>query len=45
MYTEFTELPEDARIWIYQSDRKFTEEEVAEITEKPKSLLANGRSW
>lgn len=40
MYTEFAELPEEARIWIYQSDRKFTEQEVAEITEKTKEFVS-----
>lgn len=31
MYVPFEELPDESRIWIYQSDRKFSDEEVAEI--------------
>ena len=31
MYIPFDELPEDARIWIYQSNRKFSDAEAAEI--------------
>nr|WP_315123146.1 ABC transporter ATPase [uncultured Capnocytophaga sp.] len=27
MYTDFKNLPEDARVWVYQSNRSFTEEE------------------
>ena len=30
MYVEFDTLPEDSRIWIYQSNRKFTDEETFE---------------
>lgn len=28
MLTDFTNLPDHSRIWIYQSNRKFTDEEV-----------------
>jgi hypothetical protein len=31
MYIPFENLPEESRIWIYQSNRKFTDEEFAEI--------------
>ncbi|MBE99769.1 ABC transporter ATPase [Flavobacterium coralii] len=31
MYVPFETLPEDARIWIYQANRKLSDEEVAEI--------------
>lgn len=31
MFVPFDTLPEDSRIWIYQSNRKFTDEEVKEI--------------
>jgi len=27
MYIDFKELPEDARVWVYQCNRSFTEEE------------------
>lgn len=39
MYTEFKDLPGDARIWIYQSDRKFSDKEVEEITQKTKEFV------
>lgn len=31
MLVDFNSLPEDSRIWVYQSDRKFTDEEIQEI--------------
>ena len=31
MLVPFSELPEDARIWIYQSNRPFTHEEAAAV--------------
>lgn len=31
MFVPFEELPQESRIWIYQSSRKFTDDEVAEI--------------
>lgn len=34
MYLPFQEMPEAARIWIYQADRKFDAEEIAFIKEK-----------
>lgn len=40
MYIEFKDLPGDSRIWIYQSDRKFSDDEVAEITEKTKAFVS-----
>lgn len=33
MLVNFEELPDDSRIWIYQSDRAFTPEEVKRIRE------------
>lgn len=39
MYVPFDTLPEDSRIWIYQSNRKFSDEEVAEIEESLKTFL------
>jgi|SRR5690554_4772086 len=41
MYVEFSELPEDARVWIYQSNRKLSDKEVAEITQKTKEFVTN----
>ncbi|MCX2681509.1 ABC transporter ATPase [Galbibacter sp. EGI 63066] len=34
MFVAFNELSESARTWIYQANRSFTEEEIAEIKEK-----------
>lgn len=31
MYVPFDTLPDDSRIWIYQSSRKFSDEEMTEI--------------
>ncbi len=31
MYIPFNEMPKEARIWIYQSNRKLSEQEVADI--------------
>jgi hypothetical protein len=31
MFVPFETLPEESRIWIYQSNRKFADEEIAEI--------------
>ena len=31
MLTSFEELPNNSRLWIYQSDRKFTEEELPRL--------------
>ena len=31
MYIPFENLPEDSKIWIYQSNRKFSDEEFSEI--------------
>jgi len=32
MYIPFDEMPKEARIWIYQSNRKFSEQEEEEIS-------------
>ncbi|MRT15869.1 ABC transporter ATPase [Vitellibacter sp. q18] len=39
MLTDFKNLPDDSRIWIYQANRKLSDEEVAEITELSKDFL------
>ena len=31
MYKEFKQLPDDARVWIYQCNRSFTEDEQAQL--------------
>jgi hypothetical protein len=39
MLVDFEQLPEEARIWIYQSNRTFTVEEIEEIQSEVKSFL------
>ncbi len=39
MYKPFEEMPDHSRVWIYQSDRKFSDEEVKEIDEVLKSFV------
>ncbi|KEO73399.1 hypothetical protein [Anditalea andensis] len=34
MYLPFEEMPDHARIWVYQSDRKLTPEEEKSVSEK-----------
>lgn len=41
MYIPFEQLPEDSRIWIYQSNRKFSDEEIAEIESDLQSFIEN----
>lgn len=41
MYIPFENLPEDSRIWIYQSNRKFSDAEFAEIATAIESFLAD----
>jgi hypothetical protein len=48
MFVPFETLPSDSRIWIYQSDRKFSDEEVIEIESSLNSFIetwsAHGQS-
>ncbi len=39
MYIPFENLPEESRIWIYQSSRKFSDEEITEIENELKSFI------
>lgn len=41
MYIPFDNLPETSRIWIYQSNRKFSDAELTEIENDLKSFLEN----
>jgi len=41
MYLSFEELPLESRIWIYQSNRKFSDEEMAEIEAAVKNFVEN----
>lgn len=40
MYLEFEQMPEHARVWVYQSDRKFTADEKKWITTQLESFCA-----
>ncbi len=42
MYVPFEEMPEHSRIWIYQSNRKFSDDEVQDIE---KELLEFTSQW
>lgn len=39
MLTEFKNLPDDSRIWVYQANRKLSDQEVAETIEKTNEFL------
>jgi hypothetical protein len=39
MLVPFTELPDSSRVWIYQSNRSFTDLELKEITSKLESFI------
>lgn len=39
MLVDFKNLPDDSRIWIYQANRKLSEEEAAEILRKTNDFL------
>ena len=42
MLVDFTKLPNESKIWVYQSSRKFYPEEIKEITPKIEGFLT---SW
>jgi len=39
MYVPFDTLPEESKIWIYQSNRKFSDEEVTDIEAQLQSFV------
>lgn len=39
MLTQFENLPDDSRVWIYQANRKLTDDEVEKIAEKTEDFL------
>ena len=41
MLVEFNTLPEESRIWIYQANRSFTEQELEEIQSKLNIFIEN----
>ena len=42
MFVPFEDLPEDSKIWIYPSNRKFSDDEMAEIETDLKAFI---ESW
>ena len=44
MYVPFESLPEESRIWIYQSNRKFSDAEMTEIEEALQAFLKDWAS-
>ena len=41
MYVPFEDLPEDSKIWIYPSDRKFSDDEMSDIENDLKAFIEN----
>ncbi len=41
MYIPFENLPQESRIWIYQSSRKFSDDEIAIIENDLKNFIEN----
>ncbi|WP_282072619.1 ABC transporter ATPase [Polaribacter atrinae] len=39
MFTEYKNLPNNSRVWIYQADREFTENEINFISEKAEDFI------
>ena len=39
MFTEYKNLPNNSRVWIYQSDREFTDKEIAFISIKAEDFI------
>lgn len=41
MLVDFNTLPEESRVWIYQANRSFTEDEITEISSKLETFIEN----
>lgn len=41
MFTEYKNLPNNSRVWIYQSNREFSASEIEFISEKASEFIAN----
>ncbi|WP_369047596.1 ABC transporter ATPase [Tenacibaculum sp. UWU-22] len=41
MFTPYNNLPNNSRVWIYQSDRKFTDKEVEFIENEAEEFITN----
>jgi hypothetical protein len=44
MFVDFEEIPEDAKVWVYPSSRKFYPNEVEKIEEKIKTFIESWKS-
>ncbi|TXD47790.1 ABC transporter ATPase [Polaribacter sp. IC073] len=44
MFVDFKEIPEDAKVWVYPSSRKFYPNEIEAIEEKVKTFVENWKS-
>ncbi|MDX6745763.1 ABC transporter ATPase [Polaribacter sp. PL03] len=44
MFVDFKEIPEDAKVWVYPSSRKFYPKEIEAIEEKVKAFVENWKS-
>ncbi len=41
MYVDFSLLPDNSRVWVYQADRSFTGDEVQQITQQLMPFVEN----
>jgi|UniRef100_UPI00404AD581 hypothetical protein len=41
MLVDFNTLPEESRVWIYQANRSFTDDEISEIESKLDTFIEN----
>jgi len=41
MLVDFNTLPEESRVWIYQANRSFTDQEISEIEDKLNIFIEN----
>ncbi|QNM85278.1 ABC transporter ATPase [Polaribacter pectinis] len=44
MFVDYSSIPDDAKVWIYPSSRKFYPNEIEEIEEKVKNFIENWRA-
>jgi len=38
MYVDFSLMPDNSRVWIYQADREFTTDELDKISDRLKNF-------
>ncbi len=41
MYVDFSLMPDNSRVWVYQAEREFKKNEVERISEKLESFVSN----